>query len=290
MILLTGASGMVGGSVLKALLSRGALVRAMYRSREDAAKAPSGVEAAIADYADRASLDRALDGIEKVYLVCGPIPQLVEFETNMIEACQAHGVRHLVLNSAYGAGQYDKSFPSWHYTVEQRVKASGLPATILRPETFMQNIITYYSGTIRSDHVFYAAQGDAPMAFIDVADIGAVAATVLSTDGHAGSVYTLTGSEALTYADVAARLSRLLGVGVQYVNLSPDQIKASLLGLGMPAWQVQAILELQAFYTDGPGTTVSGDVEKVLGRPPVLFDQFVYAYAASFGVQALASK
>jgi uncharacterized protein YbjT (DUF2867 family) len=290
MILVTGASGQVGGSVLNELLRRGAPVRAMYRSAEDAAKAPSGIETAIADYADRASLDRALDGIERVYLVCGPVPQLVEFEMNMVEACREHGVSHLVLNSAYGAGQYGKSFPSWHYQVEQRVQASGIPFTILRPETFMQNIVTYYSATIRSDQAFYAAQGDAPMAFVDVSDIGAVAATILTANGHAGAIYTLTGSEALTYADVAARISRLLGIGVHYVNLSPQQIEQSLLGLGMPSWQVTAILELQAFYTDGPGTTVTGDVQKVLGRAPILFDQFVHQYAASFGVQTLAGK
>ncbi len=290
MILVTGASGTVGGSVLNELLHKGAPVRAMYRSAEDAAKAPPGAEAAIADFADRASLDRALDGIEKVFLVCSPIPQLVEFEMNMVEACRAHGIRHLVLNSAYGAGQYEKSFPSWHYTVEQGVKASGLAATILRPETFMQNIVTYYSGTIRSDHAFYAAQGDAPMAFIDRSDIGAVAATVLTSDGHAGATYTLTGSEALSYAEVAARLSRLLGISVQYVNLAPQQIEQSLVGLGMPAWQARAILELQAFYSDGPGTTITGDVEKVLGRPPLRFDAFVQENANSFGVQTLASK
>ena len=95
MILVTGASGNVGNAVLRDLLQAGAPVRAMYRSTEEAAKAPAGANPVIADFADRASLDRALSGVEKVFLVCAPIPQLVELESNMVDACREHGVRHV---------------------------------------------------------------------------------------------------------------------------------------------------------------------------------------------------
>ena len=143
MILITGASGNAGGAVLHAALAAGLPVRAMYRDQQDAAKAPEGVTVAIADFGDRESLLKALDGIERVYLVCGPIPQLVEFESNMIDACRAAGVRHVVLNSALGAGRFPKSFPSWHTQVEAKLQASGLGYTALRPNGFMQNIVAY---------------------------------------------------------------------------------------------------------------------------------------------------
>src|SRR5271167_329080 len=108
MILVTGASGNVGGSVLRELLRMGEPARGRYRSPEEAAKAPAGANPVIADFADRASLDRALAGVDKVFLVCSPIPQLVELENNVIDACREHGIRHLVQNSAQGAGTYNK--------------------------------------------------------------------------------------------------------------------------------------------------------------------------------------
>jgi uncharacterized protein YbjT (DUF2867 family) len=282
MILVTGASGNVGGQVLKELMQTGATVRGMYRSSEDAAKAPAGANAVIADFADRASLDRALEGVDSVYLVCSPIPQLVELEGNMVEACREHDIKHLVLNSAFGAGVYNKSFPLWHFAVETRVRESGIPATILRPESFMQNIPAFYAGTINSQGAFYVAGGDAPIAFVDVRDIGAVAAKAITTDGHVGKTYTLTGPEALTYTQVAEKLSALLGKLVKYVALTQEQLRQSMHDMGMPPWQVEALADLQAYYTDGPGAKVTGDVRTVLGREPISFDQFLQDYAASF--------
>ena len=286
MILVTGASGNVGSSVLRELLRMGAPTRAMYRSDLEAAKAPIGANSVIADFADRTSLDRALDGVDRVYLVCSPIPELVELESNVADACRERGVQHLVLNSAQGAGTYDKSFPRWHFQVEQRVLRSGVPATILRPESFMQNIANFYAGSIKSDRSFYAAGGDAPIAFVDVRDIAAVAAKVLTSDGHAGKTYTLTGPEALTYAQIAEKLSKLLGTTVKYVDISPQQLKQSMRDLGMPPWQVDALADLQAYYTEGPGAKITGDVQQVLGREAIRFDQFLRDYAGSFANQS----
>lgn len=286
MILVTGSSGSVGGAVLRELLRLNAPVRGLYRSETEAAKASPGTETAIADFADSAALDRALAGVDKVFLVCSPIPRLVELESNVIDACVRNGVRHLALNSAFGAGQWQKSFPSWHFAVEERLKASGLTYTILRPESFMQNMVTYYAGSIKADHAFYIAGGDAPLAFIDLRDVGAVAAKVLTAEGHTGKTYTLTGSEALHYGEVAAKLSKRLGTAVSYVAITPEQSKQAMEGMGMPAWQVQAMLELGAFYTEGPGTVVTDDVRTVLGREPILFDTFLNDYSGSFGATA----
>jgi len=112
MILITGASGSVGKAVLQEAIRTGSKVRGMFRSKEDAAKAPSECEAVLADYADKQSLRKALDGVSAVYVVCSPIPQLVDLESNMVDACKEAGVKHVVLNSALGAGDYPKSFPA----------------------------------------------------------------------------------------------------------------------------------------------------------------------------------
>jgi uncharacterized protein YbjT (DUF2867 family) len=254
----------------------------MYRSNEDAAKAPSGASPVIADFADRASLNRALDGVDRVYLVCSPIPQLVELESNMIDACGDHGIRHLVLNSALGADTYDKSYPKWHHAVEEHVRASGVPATILRPESFMQNITAFFAATINSQGAFYAATGDAAIGFVDVRDIGAVAAKILTSDGHVGKIYTLTGPELLNYSQVAAKLSAVLGRPVQYVAITQEQLRQSMRDMGMPSWQVEALADLQAYYTEGTGGKVTSNVRDVLGREPARMDQFLRDRASLF--------
>lgn len=149
-----------------------------------------------------------------------------------------------------------------------------------------QRIPAFLAGSIKSQGAFYAATGDAGIGFVDVRDIAAVAARVLTSDGHAGQIYTLTGSEALNYSHVAEKLSALLGRPVKYVAITSDQLRQSMREMGMPPWQVEALTDLQAYYTDGPGGKVSGDVRAVLGREPIRFDQFLKDYAAAFSAAA----
>jgi uncharacterized protein YbjT (DUF2867 family) len=282
MILVTGASGNAGGTVLKEVLKTDKPVSAMYRSPEDAAKAPEKVRAVIADFADRPSLGRALEGVDTVYLVCSPVRELVGLEGNMLDACREAGVRHIVLNSAIGAEDYPKSFPGWHRKVEDKLKASGLGYTILRPNSFMQNIVTYHAPSIRAQGAFYAAMGDALTSFIDVRDIAAVAALALTSPKHAGKTYELNGPEALTYAEVAEKISRASGREVRYVDIPVERQKQSMLALGMPEWQVTALLDLQAYYTGGKGGEVDDLLANLLGRVPRTMDQFLLEFADNF--------
>jgi uncharacterized protein YbjT (DUF2867 family) len=286
MILVTGASGSAGGAVLKEVAKTNKPFKAMYRSREDAARVPAGIPAVIADFADKPSLLRALEGVDTVYLVCSPVRELVELEGNMVDACREAGVRHVVLNSALGAGDYSKSFPSWHRKVEEKLKASGLEYTILRPNSFMQNILTYYAPSIRTQGAFYGAMGNARTSFIDVRDIAVVATKTLTVPGHAGKTYELNGPEALTYAEVAERISRASGRTVKYVDIPVEQQKRSMLDQRMPEWQVTALLDLQAYYTGGKGGEVDDVLATILGRSPTTIDQFLAEVADSFGAQA----
>jgi uncharacterized protein YbjT (DUF2867 family) len=286
MILVTGASGSAGGAVLKEVAKTNKPFKAMYRSREDAARVPAGIPAVIADFADKPSLLRALEGVDTVYLVCSPVRELVELEGNMVDACREAGVRHVVLNSALGAGDYSKSFPSWHRKVEEKLKASGLEYTILRPNSFMQNILTYYAPSIRTQGAFYAAMGNARTSFIDVRDIAVVATKTLTVPGHAGKTYELNGPEALTYAEVAERISRASGRTVKYLDIPVEQQKRSMLDQRMPEWQVTALLDLQAYYTGGKGGEVDDVLATILGRSPTTIDQFLAEVADSFGAQA----
>lgn len=287
MILITGASGGAGGAVLQEMIKTREPLRAMYRSKEDAAKAPANVTAVIADFADKKSLARALQGVDRVYLVCSPVRELVELESNMIDACKAAGVKHMVLNSALGASDYPKSFPSWHHKVEEKLKSSGLGYTILQPNSFMQNIPQFYGPTIRTQGAFYSSVGNSKMSYIDARDIaGVVAMALISPAEHAGKTYELNGPEAPTSSEVAEKISRVAGRKVQYVDIPMEAQRKSMLELGMPEWQVTALLELQQYYTGGKGGDLDDVVVKILRRPMLTLDKFLAEFAGSFRAEA----
>ena len=286
MILITGASGSVGKAVLLEAIRRESKVRAMYRSKEEAAKAPSGCQAVLADYADKHSLGKALDGVNFVYVVCSPIPQLVELESNMLVACKQAGVKHVVLNSALGAGDYPKSFPSWHRQVEDKLKSSGMSCTILRPNGFLQNIVTYNAASIRTQGAFYAAMGDAKVSYLDVGDIAVVAVKALRGGPHSGKTYELNGPEAISNEELAKRISKISGCTVNYVDIPESAQREAMLGMGMPEWQVTALLELQQYYKQGGGAKTDGVLRSLIERAPVTLDQYLKANAKEFRDQA----
>ena len=287
MILITGASGNVGGAVLRQVLKSGSGVRAMIRSKEDNAKVPQGPATVIADFADKPSLRRALEGVDAVYLVCSPVRELVELESNMIDACREAGVKHVVQNSAAGAGDFPKSFPSWHRKVEDQLKASGMAHTILRPNGFMQNLIPYFAPSIRAQGAFYQSTGNAKISHIDLRDIAAAAANILrSPSQHAGKIYELNGPEALSYAEVAEKISKATGRRVQYIDIPPDAQRKALLDTRMPDFLVTALLELQDYYAAGNASKVDGTLESLIHRAPTTMDAFLRENADQFREQA----
>jgi len=259
---------------------------AMYRSKQEAAKAPAGSKTVIADFRDEASLLNALRGVERVFLVCSPIQELVELEGNAIDACKQAGVKLIVLNSALGAGDYDRSFPSWHRKVEDKLKASGIGYVILRPNGFMQNTVTYLAPSIRAQGAFYDAMGDAKTSLVDVRDVAAVAAKALTTEGHAGEIHELNGPEAITQDDLAKRITAKAGREVKHVNIPREAHRKAMLDLGMPVWQVTALLELQDYYVSGCAASVDGLVAHLLGRAERTLDAFLAENAGEFREQA----
>jgi uncharacterized protein YbjT (DUF2867 family) len=258
----------------------------MYRSKEDAAKAPSGCEPVLGDYADKQSLRNALEGVTSVYVVCSPIPQLVELESNMVEACKESGVKHVVLNSALGAGDYGKSFPSWHRKVEDRLKSSVLSWTILRPNGFLQNIVAYNAPSIRAQGAFYAAMGDSKTSYLDVGDIAVVAVKVLQGGAHTGKIYELNGPEAISNQELARRISKIAGRTVTYVDIPDSALHGSLIGLGMPEWQATALVELQQYYKMGGGDKTDVLLKSLIEREPVTLDQYLAANVSEFKAEA----
>lgn len=286
MILVTGATGTVGKAVLAEVVKSGQKHRAMYRSEKDAAKAPAGTETVIADFSDQASLAQAVRGVDSMYLVCAPIPDLVQLESNAIDAAEAAGVHRVVLNSSLGAGDYGKSFPSWHRQVEDKLKTTKMAHCILRPNSFLQNILAFVAPSVRTQGVFYGSTGDARYAYLDVADIAAVAAKALVSSEHDGQTYELNGPEAVNNAELAERITQQTGIAAHYVNIPMEAQEKAMLDQGMPPWLVTALLDLQRYYTGGQGGDVDNLLATLLGRPPVALDPFLMDHAGEFRNQA----
>jgi uncharacterized protein YbjT (DUF2867 family) len=282
MILVTGASGGLDGAVLRELLSRDVKSpRAMYRSEKDRSAAPAGAEGIVADFADAASLDKALKGVDSAYLVCAAVPDLVQLETNFLQACDRAKVGFVVIQSAFGAGDFGKSFPSWHRQVEDAAANLKLPHAILRPNGFMQNILNFFAPTIRAQNAFYGTTGDAKTGFIDTADIPAAAVQLL-TKPKPGALLELHGPEPVSYPELATRISGITGRSIRYVNIPCEQMRAVMMGNGLPVWLVTALLDLDEFYRSGKGAGSDRALAELLGRAPHRLDQFLKEQAEAF--------
>ena len=155
------------------------------------------------------------------------------------------------LNSALGAADHAKSFPSWHRKVEEKLHTTKIARCIIRPNSFSQNALTYFAPSIREQGAFYGAMGNARTSYVDVRDIAAVVAKALQGGEHDGKVYELNGPEALTHSQVAEKISHHTKVAARYVDIPEDAQRKAMLDQGMPDWQVTALLDLQRYTLAG---------------------------------------
>jgi uncharacterized protein YbjT (DUF2867 family) len=169
----------------------------------------------------------------------------------------------------------------WHAQTEKYLEDSGLPFTHLRPPFFMQNILRF-APAIRASGEFVGTLGQGKVAMIDVDDIAAVAATALTTSGHAGKTYVLTGPEALSYQDVAEKLARIVGRPVAYKDIPPAVMRERLLASGMAEWHVDVQVDFSTALSAGHASTVTNIVEAVTGKPPRTLEQLIRAHTALF--------
>jgi uncharacterized protein YbjT (DUF2867 family) len=286
MILITGASGNVGTELVKILMARGIPFRAMVRSPEAVQKmAPrAGVEVVAGDFNDPATIARTLAGIDRAFLLTPSSEQAEAQQSAFVEAARRAGVRHIVkLSQLAAAPDSPVRFLRYHAAVERSIRASGLGYTFLRPNLFMQGFLGFRQ-SIAEKGQFFAAAGDARISVIDVRDIAAVAAAALTEGGHQGRTYDLTGPEALTHREMAERLSPALGRPVEFVDVPPDVMRAALIGVGLPVWQAEGLVEDYAHYRRGEASAVTSGVRDGAGTAPRTFADFARDYAPAFSV------
>ena len=275
MICVTGAGGTVGREVVKQLESAKAPFRAAYFSNEKAEAARTrGIGAVIIDYNRPESLRAAFQGCDKLFLLGPNALNQSELERNAVEAAKAADVRHIVKQSVMGAVEESYSLAKVHRPVEKAIESSGLAWTFLRPNSFMQNVVTYMGETIKAEGTLYSASGKAKISHVDVRDIAAVAVKSLTEPNQEGKAYTLSGPEALTYDDLASELSKVLGRSISHVNLSPSDLRNGMLAEGMPGEIADRMLDLERYFREDQGSGITNDIKQVTGRDPRRFAQY----------------
>lgn len=285
MILLTGATGTTGREVVRELAAAGTKqVRALVRNAEKAGFIrEAGFEVVEGDFDRPETLDAALVGVERALLLTAPDPRTFEHQRVFVETARRAGTRHVVKLSGIGAdANGPEGFGKWHGQAEQLLKTSGLAWTMLQPNTFMQNLLGQ-ARAVADEGVIYQPVGDARASFVDARDIAAVAARVLVGEGHEGKSYVVTGPEALSYGEVAEKLSAATGRPVKYVSITPEQFRAGALAAGLPEWLADALGVLNEDFAAGKWSQVTNVVREVGGREPTTFDEFARGHAGAFG-------
>lgn len=277
-ILVTGATGNIGGAVIEQLRPTNIPVRALVRDRAKAtALAAQGIELVQGDLSQPADLVAALTGVDAAFLVMPNDPQQVALECGFIDAAQQAGVRYVVKLSVLRSGELPSTLQQWHRHIEQHLEASGLAWMHLRPNMLMQNM-RWFAGGMAQQGALYHSVGATAIAHVDARDVAAVAALCLSQPGHASQAYDLTGPEAVSFTQVAAYFAAALQRPVQYVAISPAAMKAARLANGEPAWYLDAEAELFACWQDGAGSAVTSTIADLLQRSPTSFADFVPDY------------
>ncbi len=280
-ILVTGATGNVGREVVRELAARGATVRAAVFNAADAARLPDGASETVRfDFLDPTTFPAAYDGVDRLFLMRPPPISNVKRDMQpAIDYAARAGVRHITFLSLIGV-ERNRIVP--HAKIEKLLMQSGVPWTMLRCGFFMQNLdTTHRADLVEADDIFVPA-GGGRTAFIDARDIGAVAARVLTEPGHASTAYNLTGSEALSYTEVAAIMGEELGRPITYSNPSPLAFARRFRQRGYPGGYINVMLGIYLTTRLGMAAGISPDVERLLGRPPITLRQYVKDYAKAF--------
>jgi uncharacterized protein YbjT (DUF2867 family) len=263
--------------VIKQLQAEGRQIRAADRDeRKLKERFGDSVEAVYFDFFKPESYEAAFKGVQKMFLMRPPqITDMKRYMFPAIDAAKRAGVKHVVFLSLIGI---EKATFVPHYKVEQYLKRSGLQTTFLRCSFFMQNLNTTHLQEIRERNEIFIPVGKAITSFIDVRDIGAVAAVALTQEGHAGKNYDLTGSEGLDYWEAGQILSEVLGREITYRNPNPFHFLIETIRRGVPTGFAIVMLGLYTSTRFGMAESITNEVERLTGHRPISFREYVQDY------------
>lgn len=286
MIGVLGGTGVTGGQVVAALKKKGAEFTCIVRD-PDAAKAKLGgdVNVVQGDLSDPASLDKALEGIDTLYLLCGHSPKLGELERNGLEAAKRAGVSYIVESSGSEKGiaaDSPSDIMKMHYHVENEVRASGIEWAISRPNFFMSNLMGMAEPVAKMGKLVTTLPPETAISMIHPADIGESVAELLTNRDRAGQEYFLTGP-VVTMGDVAKAISKAVGKEVEYLQVPPEAAKKAMEEKGMPDWLMAHMGAMMGFAARGEMAGESDWVQQLTGHAPRTLDDWLGGAKGAFG-------
>lgn len=272
-VLVTGATGTVGSSVVAELRARGVTVIAAVRDPSTPAARALGVPLRPFDFDGSASrAAEAMEGVDRLFLLRPPpIADVATHLFPVIDASRARGVRQVVFLSLQGV-QFNRRTP--HHAVEAYLRRTRTPSTFLRPNFFMQNLSSVHAAEIRDDDEVFVPAGRSRTAFIDARDIGRVAARVFTEPGHIGKAYTLSGEQSLGYRRVAQILSDVLGRPIRYARPKEEVYLERLRRNGAPQEYLAVQRMIYRIVRANVSALPNRTVRRLTGRPAATFRQF----------------
>lgn len=268
-ILITGASGNVGTATVNELKKLNTpFVIGSCNPRTEGSQ-----EARRLDFADPASFDTALEGIQQVFLLRPPaLANVKKYFHPFIDKCKQMGVDHLVFLSLQGS---DKNSITPHHKIEKYIKKVKIPYTFIRPSFFMQNLTTTHLEEIKKGEICVPA-GNGKTNFIDTRDIGAVVAKVLvEKHAHINKAYEITGTKSYSYGQIAKILTKHTGINITYKSQNPIEFLYSKVRSGTKLEFAVVMLALYSVARIGKADHKTNDFEKLMDRKPISFNQFV---------------
>ncbi len=284
MILLTGSTGKTGSEVGRQLQAAGVPFRALVRNPAKAeALRAMGADVVVGDLADGEVLKRALDGVERALLIMPNGEEQLLLEQRFTDHAARAGAVHLVkLSSLESVPASTNPITRMHVASEQHIRESGMAWTMIRPTFFTQAFLVS-AAAIREHGRISMPAGRGRIAPTDLRDVGAVILKVLTEPGHANQSYDLTGPELLSFADIAARFSALLGRTIQYVDQPVPEFRARLASIRLAPWRIDAVCKELESIAAGVIDHTTDTIARLLGRPPLSLDQFIRDHRAVFG-------
>jgi len=268
---------------MEALADAGADATVMVRVEARAADLPGAPRHVVASFDDPPPAE-ILRGFDRIFLLSPSHEEQAVLETVFIDAVVAAGRRpHIVKIAADGFQDpgCEVRFMRSHRQVAMHLDALGLPVTYLAPSLYMENLLAA-AETIREEGTIAAPAGRGRVGFVAARDVAAVAAQVLTSPGHDGAMYVVTGPEALGYADIAARISTVFARQVDYEDQPAKRARELMLASGMSPWEADGNFELFEWIRDGGATTVTDTVREVTGAAPQPVQDWLSDSRASF--------
>jgi NAD(P)H dehydrogenase (quinone) len=278
MILITGATGKTGGEVARQLAAAGVPFRALIRDpAKNAAIKALGAKVVIGDIADESILQRALEGVDRAFLVLPNDEHQLVLEKGFTDAAIAAGVGHFVyLSSLESVPESKNPITQNHVAAETYIRESGLTWTMIRPTFFMQ-MFEGMAPRIKDAGKIVMPAGQGTVSTTDLGDVGEVIVDVLTCNSgeHANKSYDLTGPELLTFAEIADRFSEVLGRRIEYVDQSIEEFKKILKSINMSEWRTEAVAKELEAIAAGSIDHTTDTIEELLGRPPNSLTRFI---------------